>query len=69
MGSLDRFVGVSMGKVVFLRIPLIKLHSNRRGGVPSGAATFIVFGGKGTSAPKSVMLSIYPLPLKNSDKP
>jgi hypothetical protein len=69
MGLLDRFVGVSLGKVVFLRITLIKLHSNRRRGVPSGAATFIVFGGKGASAPKSVMLLIYPLPRKNSDEP
>jgi hypothetical protein len=69
MGSLDRLVGASLGKAVFLRITLIKLHSNRRGGVPSGAATFIVFGVKGASAPKSVMLSIYPLPRKNSDKP
>ena len=32
MGSLDRLVGASLGKAVFLRITLIKLHSNRRGG-------------------------------------
>ncbi len=37
MGSLGRLVGTSLGKVVFLRITLLKkLHSNRRGGVQSG---------------------------------
>jgi len=30
--------------------------SNRRGGVPTGAATFIVFGGMGASAPVFVIL-------------
>ena len=69
MGSLDRLVGASLGKAVFLRITLIKLHSNRRGGVPSGAATFIVFGGKGASASIFETSQYKHYSLKNSDKP
>jgi hypothetical protein len=70
MGSLGRLVLVLAGQGIFLRITLIrKLHLNRRGGVPSGAAVFIVFGGMGASAPIFVIHSIHALPIQNSDEP
>jgi hypothetical protein len=51
MGSLGRRDGDSLGKKVFLESHSEKLHSNRRGGAPSGAATFIVFSGMRASTP------------------
>jgi hypothetical protein len=65
MGSLDRLFGVSLGKVVFLRITLIKLHSNRRGGVRLwGGDVHRVQGYSGIRPP---FLQYMRYPIKNND--
>ena len=44
-------------------------HQNRRGGIPSGAAAFIVFWGIVVSATTFVVYSVHTLPIQNSDEP
>ena len=61
MGSPGRLIGASLGMAVFLKNHAIKLHSIRRGGVPPGAATFIVVGNCGVSAPYIIVLSMHAL--------
>ena len=41
----------------------------RRGGVPSGAAAFIIFGGMGASAPILIIYPIHALPIRFSEEP
>ena len=62
-GAARSPLGTSPGKVVFYESRSWKLHSNRCGGVPPGAATFIVFGLWGASAQflKSPQYMRYPL--------
>jgi hypothetical protein len=64
MGSLGRLFESSLGKVVFLRILLIKTAPESPRGRPFEAAKVILFGGMWASVPTFEISSIHSLPTK-----